>query len=231
MLSLLLLMLAGVPAVPAWSRVEVLGWTRDGTAVAFRGTVQSLERPDGVMPSELAFLVLATPDGVPERLYRLERRQPMDEVTWADEGAEDIWKAAGTEKAAKQWLEAHPLSPPPPGGKLGSGIESRNGGRRLSLRVTFEGKGCRNAALQAAIGSAPRALLRDKCPPDAENLTLFDSTAQIAWSPDGTRAAIGWNITRAYKTKPGAPPPVDSGHFTVLAGSDGAKSGNNKKRR
>ncbi len=212
---LLAFLLAAVQPIPSWSRVDVLGWAKDGTSVAYKGTVQSMERPDGVTPCAMVFLVVTGLEGNVQRLFRMERWQPMDEVTWTDERADTIWKAAGSEDEGKRWLASHPLVPSPTGRKLVRQLAVRNGTQRLTAKVSLQGKSCSQASLVVGFGSGSSALLQDPCPADGDNPTLFESTIQIAWSPDGARAALGWNVVRASKPQPGAQRPAETGYFAV----------------
>jgi LytR cell envelope-related transcriptional attenuator len=198
--ALLVLTLASASLLHDWSKVSLLGWTRDGSAVAWEAAVQSLEKPDGVLPCERVFMVVADSNGRALGVYRLRSHVPMDEVTWIDPQTDSLWEASLGETEAQKWIDTHRLLPAASPRKLSRTLEDKSGRERLKATLLTNGKPCPSATLTVALGGAVGSVARDDCPEDETPGKGFGSTLQVGWSPDGRHAALAWNTTRPGRT-------------------------------
>jgi len=193
---LLVLVVASAWLLHDWSKVSLLGWTADGSAVAWEASVQSLEKPDGVLPCERVFMVVADSNGRALRVYRSRSRVPMEEVTWIDPDADSLWKAAASEDDGQKWIASHHLLAVRSTRKLTRTLEDKGGREPLKATLQLDGKACPAATLAVTLGKAGADVARDTCPSDESPGKGLSSTLQIVRSPNGRHAALAWNTTR-----------------------------------
>lgn len=210
---LLVLAVASASLLQDWSKVSLLGWTSDGSAVAWEAAVHSLEKPDGVLPCERVFMVVADPNGHALCVYRCRSHVAMDEVTWIDPAADSLWEASLSEQEAQAWIDSSRLVPVASSRKLSHLLEDAGGHERLLAKLKLEGKPCPSATLAVVLGAAGASVARDDCPSDEFPTSGLASTLQVGWSPDGLHAALAWNTSRSG---PGSDEVV-RGHFAAVS--------------
>ena len=209
----LLVVLASAALLHDWSAIALRGWTRDGATVAWEATMQSREKPDGVVPCSRVFLVVTDPEGRALGVYRLRSQVPMEEVTWIDEATDSLWKASGDEGAAQSWLLSHPLLAVSPPHSLRSGFVLEGGHEKLRVIAKMDSPhSCPTARLRVTLGSAQADMAADACRVDDAAGKGFTSTVQAAWAPDGRHAALAWNTTRPTRHDE-----VTRGHIVVVS--------------
>jgi hypothetical protein len=215
MTSLFAIYFAVAVAAPNWSNVAILGWTEDGSSVAWKGSLYTLEKPDGVMPCELTFLVISDAGGRIQKIFRERRWVPMEEVTWDDPDAEALWSAAQAEESGVEWLRQHKLSGANPERPLQGKMKETKGKDSLTAEVSLAPGRCGTAKLRIAISGVATPPLEDRCPQGAGSFGRPKSRLQMAWSPDGRRLALAWNTIRTGQ----AANDMVRGHFAIVSGT------------
>jgi hypothetical protein len=151
-LTLLTLALLSNPSTFQWSDVSLVGWSREGTSIAWHATVYSQEHTGDSSGGALEFLVVTDADGRTTRTFRLGRNS-SSEWTWTDE-AEDLWRKADPKEAGERWREEHlpagltVFQQPPEQGAVISG-----GAEPLVLSTYSDRTRCRTLTLVARLGS------------------------------------------------------------------------------
>jgi hypothetical protein len=219
--ALLALLLSGAPAMPkSWLGLELAGWTRDGSAIAWKGTDPDRRNASG---EALRYLLITDHAGRPTRIFKLgERGGELSPCTKAScPGA--AWRAAESEEAAEEWRAKNPVEGPAKSHPLGLDAPTPIGelrGRSLSLSLGRVGADCPRVSLRAQLGTVSAPVGEDRCasgPGTASEkaLTHLISGADVAWSPDGSTAAVAWRLRRAPASGDG--PEVLRSHPLVVA--------------
>jgi len=195
--------------LPELAFVTLRGWSKDGRWVVWTGVVQS-DGDTSAPTFRYELVVVADATGRPRRLFRGKAILPAgdgDEEASAHvpEGVK-LWARAEPEDAGTDWLRAHPLVPAPASRKLTAAKPARSksphGGLTARLRV-FPAPPCRDAALDVTLAGRKGELFSMSCFITNVHGAKAESTIQIAWSPDGKRAAVAW-VTHGWASLPGA---------------------------
>ncbi|MBI5069879.1 MAG: hypothetical protein HZB56_16725 [Deltaproteobacteria bacterium] len=217
-LALLCASLAAAPQLPGgWLGLQVLGWTADGSALAWKGADSE---PRSEAGDELWYLVVTDARARPRRVFKLgEDAGPLSPCAPAA-CAGKAWRAAEPEAAAEAWQAQNPVSASrkaKPALAIGEGKPAGElEGVALSLALVRSGKGCPVIALRGQLGEASATLAEDRCGPGEEEERQLLSAAELAWSPDGSRVAVAWTVRRFTVSGGGAPGAVRA-HMAVVS--------------
>lgn len=209
-LGTLLLFVVSSGSIPTeWENAELGGWKEDGSEVAFYTYVASKERRGGDVPlGQLIFVVGTDPNGRPTRLYRDKDGGPYDpahrgkeEDPWTEtrEG-KALWERAESEEAGEAWLAAggrHTKVLPKIHFEHGEWkATDRHGKEPLTAELVVVGGTCKTVKLEVTIGARRGTAFEDGCHAGDDGLEDVLSQLELSWSPDGTRAAMAWQVDR-----------------------------------
>jgi hypothetical protein len=194
-------------ADPQFDAMELKGWTRDGASVARTGTMSGGYGEMGGPGARYTLLLVADADGRTRSTFRWER--DVDEGQAIPE-AEALWNRAEPEEKGESWLKANALVAAPASRRFEDTVELGGQPPLVARADLAKGSGCRPAHL--VVAGMP--FLDDVCGKNEEATRDVRYGLQVAWSPDGSRAALAWTVVRV---NPDEGPAVERAHFAVVS--------------
>ncbi len=202
------LLLAAEPVPATWCTARLHDWALDGSAVVWNVELCNES-------SDPTFMLVTRPDGRPVRLFREGTREmadapdPDSEAPYGTPTREMAWiksTVGGDHSAFSEWAKSHPLASMLPKPFLISETAEHDSGRnRVSVRTRTASGGCPPALLQLSVGTSFVDVFEDRCLPGEPNHRGTEGAAVMAWSPDGQRLAVAWNILRSTTGETASP--------------------------